>query len=50
MELAEKEKQILFELVGLHDDTILFPRSVGCGHVVWWEKEPNIFAVECGMG
>ncbi|MCC6978281.1 MAG: hypothetical protein IT343_08165 [Candidatus Melainabacteria bacterium] len=52
-ELAAKEKEILFNLVGLKDDSILYPRPVGCGHLVWWERwnmaeDPPYVA--CGMG
>lgn len=47
---ANREKQELFDLVGIHDDRILFPQIGACGHVVWWVTE---FAQEnfgCGMG
>jgi hypothetical protein len=46
-----KEKQELFNLVGVKDDRILYPQSGMCGHVVWWSvpKQPN-FTMDCGMG
>ncbi len=47
---AEKEKQILFNLVGISDDKILYPQSKGCGQLVWWERERNLPAYACGMG
>jgi hypothetical protein len=49
-QLAQKEKQTLFELVGCEDDSILYPQAAGCGHVVWWKKERNIVTMGCGMG
>lgn len=48
--LAEKEKQILFKLVGSDSDIILYPQSGGCGHVVWWNAKPMEKAIACGMG
>jgi hypothetical protein len=49
IDMAEKEKQILFELVGCKDDTILFPIQAACGHEVWWEKHTGMGGF-CGMG
>lgn len=49
-DLADKQKQVLFDLVGIHDDCILYPVEAGCGHLVWWKKENSVFGVECGMG
>jgi hypothetical protein len=49
-ELAEKEKQVLFELVGCNDDSILYPQQAGCGDLVWWQKEHTIPGLLCGMG
>jgi len=48
--LADKEKEILFDLVGSKDDSILYPQQQGCGHFVWWEKPGTVFGYECGMG
>lgn len=48
-ELAEKEKKVLFDLVGSTDEKILFPQSRGCGSVVWWEPK-QVLAMGCGMG
>jgi hypothetical protein len=50
IEVAEREKQILFELVGCKKDSILYPQSGMCGHLVWWNPEPVSFAERCGMG
>ena len=47
---AEKQKLILFDLVGFKDDDLLYPQSKGCGQLVWWEKEKNQAAYACGMG
>jgi hypothetical protein len=49
-EMAEKEKQVLFELVGTNDDRILYPQMVACGRLVWWETETRIVSSDCGMG
>jgi hypothetical protein len=50
-ELAEKQKQILFELVGVNDDRILYPQQRACGHFVWWVlKENQTGQLACGMG
>ncbi len=50
LQAAEKQKQILFELVGIEDDAILYPQSVGCGQLVWWEKSRGRSTMLCGMG
>lgn len=48
---ADAEKKSLFDLVGVHDDRILFPTSGGCGHLVWWVAEAkDQVAYDCGMG
>lgn len=48
---ANQEKQKLYELVGIHDERILFPQVGSCGHLVWWvtqlKEQP---AFKCGMG
>lgn len=51
-EMAEREKKILFELVGIEDDSILYPQSGFCGHLVWWtiEKRSRSHEPFCGMG
>jgi hypothetical protein len=49
-ELADKEKLILFELVGIADDSILNPQSAGCGHVIWWRSTRVSTGFSCGMG
>jgi hypothetical protein len=51
--LAEKQKQVLFELVGRSDDSILYPQSASCGQLVWWEPEDIKMGTTselCGMG
>jgi hypothetical protein len=62
MDKATKEKQNLFGLVGVSDDSILYPRRETCGggSPVWWEKPQNAIAATevpkkmpmrfCGMG
>jgi hypothetical protein len=49
-EKAEKEKHILFKLVGSHNDSILYPQSPGCGGLVWWKSEKLTRFIDCGMG
>ena len=47
---ALKEKEKLFNLVGVKDDRILYPQSGVCGHLVWWKAEPIRSTMLCGMG
>lgn len=47
---ARREKEILFNLVGVHDDSILQPQIVSCGHVLWWDAKPPTISGACGMG
>ena len=49
-EMADKEKQILFGLVGCRDDSILYPQQAGCGQLVWWRMEKYEARYFCGMG
>jgi hypothetical protein len=50
-ELAERQKQTLFELVGFKDDGILYPQSGTCGSEIWWQpKIAHIVEAYCGMG
>jgi hypothetical protein len=49
-EKAEKEKEILFELVGSRDEKILYPTSFGCGMLTWWQVRGAIMQGLCGMG
>jgi hypothetical protein len=50
-ELAQKEKQTLFDLVGRNDDSLLYPQAGACGHLVWWQKKSESgSAIMCGMG
>ena len=49
-EMAEEEKQVLFELVGTKDDSILYPQQGTCGHLVWWVREGRAGGPFCGMG
>lgn len=48
-EQAESEKQILYKLVGINDERILYPQTHGCGTLVWWTTEQGMGAL-CGMG
>ncbi|CAN5552714.1 hypothetical protein BH11CYA1_BH11CYA1_08260 [soil metagenome] len=47
---ALKEKQELFKLVGVNDDSILYPQPGMCGHVVWWSVKKVDNSGDCGMG
>ena len=47
---ALKEKQELFKLVGVNDDSILYPQPGMCGHVVWWSVKKVDINGDCGMG
>lgn len=47
--LAEQQKQILFELVGTNDERILYPRDAACGSLVWWRPD-YVSHAGCGMG
>jgi hypothetical protein len=49
-EKEDQQKQILFELVGCKDDSMLYPQVGGCGTLVWWKQERVQFSFECGMG
>ncbi len=49
-QLAEKQRQILFELVGFKDDSVLYPQHEGCGSFVWWKKEKLQGGFDCGRG
>jgi hypothetical protein len=50
-DLAEAEKQKLFELVGFKDDNILYPQPGACGSYVWWQKTViSSLGDQCGMG
>ncbi|HEY9774801.1 MAG TPA: hypothetical protein V6C81_13650 [Planktothrix sp.] len=46
---SQKQKEILFDLVGIHDDSILYPVSAFCGVITWWQSE-NVSIGGCGMG
>jgi hypothetical protein len=52
LELADKQKQILFKLVHIEHDSIFYPQSLACGEIVWWRtpahKDAPVFM--CGMG
>lgn len=50
VELAEKEKRILFELVGFEDESILYPQAGMCGHLIWWTRKITSSGGFCGMG
>lgn len=48
--LAEFEKQVLFDLVGYRNDSVLYPQVGACGHLIWWTKEKIVNSMACGMG
>jgi hypothetical protein len=53
--LADKQKQILFELVGRKDENLLYPQTVACGQLDWFPKpasDGKVVArlIGCGMG
>jgi hypothetical protein len=51
--LGQKQKEILFELVGRKDDSLLYPKVVACGHLNWFpdlKSETQRFTAMCGMG
>ncbi len=49
-ERALKEKQELFNLVGVEEDSILYPQQRTCGGEVWWTVEKKSGPRFCGMG
>lgn len=49
-QLAEREKLTLYKLVGFQDEKVLTPQIVGCGNLVWWQKEPLSMTYDCGRG
>lgn len=49
-ELADKQKQVLFDLVGIADDSILNPQNTGCGQITWWRIKKVSTGMLCGMG
>ena len=50
VELAERQKERLFDLIGVRNDRLLFPQSGACGSLVWWSEEPVQINVRCGKG
>lgn len=48
--MAITEKKKLFELVGTSDEQILYPRSLGCGHLEWWQTDMPETTIDCGRG
>lgn len=49
-QLAEKEKLALYKLVGFQDEKVLTPQIVGCGDLLWWQKEASNMTYDCGRG
>ncbi len=50
-QMSAKEKEVLFELVGIKDDRILYPYAEGCALAVWWVIQGNgITTIDCGRG
>jgi hypothetical protein len=50
LEKGQREKDVLFQLVGIKDESILYPVSRGCGSLVWWEPSVSTVQSLCGMG
>lgn len=50
VELAERQKERLFELIGVRNDRLLYPQSGGCGSLIWWKAEAPKYSYDCGMG
>ena len=48
--MANKELEVLYGLVGIKDESILWPQAGACGHLVWWEANRPRIMVKCGMG
>ncbi len=49
-EKARNEKQELFNLVGVKDDSILYAQPGSCGHPLWWSVAKIVDHTQCGMG
>lgn len=49
-ELAQAQKEILFDMVGIHSEEILYPQILGCGHLLWWTNVKPAIQGACGMG
>ncbi|MBI1268693.1 MAG: hypothetical protein GC193_14825 [Cryomorphaceae bacterium] len=47
---AQTEKEVLFDLVGIEDDRILYPLRVGCAKLIWWKDDSISETGACGMG
>ncbi len=47
---ALREKQELFNLVGIHDDRIMYPHYAMCGAAIWWTTADLVSSSSCGMG
>lgn len=45
-----REKEVLFKLVGVRDDKILYPQPGTCGHPLWWSTVKVADFEKCGMG
>lgn len=48
--LAEREKRVLFDLLGSTDESLLYAQPGHCGHVVWWKTTEVASGIMCGMG
>lgn len=49
-EESERQKQVLFKLVGVKDPRILYPTDGMCGHLSWWVIRQDVVVERCGMG
>lgn len=47
---AEKEKQVLYTLVGFKNESLLNPQVAGCGSLAWWLQKPLEMTYDCGRG
>lgn len=48
---ADRQKQILFNVIGQKNDKFLYPSQGICGALIWWTDPPkNAAAFGCGMG
>jgi hypothetical protein len=50
-QMSVKQKEVLFELVGIKDDRILYPYVEGCAFTIWWvTHRTGTTTIDCGRG
>jgi hypothetical protein len=49
-QVSEKEKEILFELVGFKSDSLMYGHQIGCGGLAWWVQNLGRSFIDCGRG